>query len=167
MLTSSEIAALYLDDPDQHRRAAEAAGLVCPADVFEQLFHEPRGDNQFAQTVDNIDWQNVRWREVELSGAALVESQIPRTYEHAVEEARAAVLTDGLQDERAEVVAHWREQHTWFRSPILVTGDVSGSPVAYELLVGFTRVGNLLGLIDQDEVLAAKKHRVWIGETAQ
>ena len=46
----------------------------------------------------------------------------------------------------------------------LVTGDVTGSGFEYELLVGFTRLGNLLGLLDRQEVPEMKRHRVWVGE---
>ncbi len=37
---------------------------------------------------------------------------------------------------------------TWLRPPILVTGEMTGSGFDYELLVGFRRLGNLLGLLD-------------------
>jgi hypothetical protein len=52
---------------------------------------------------------------------------------------------------------------TWLRPPILVTGEVTGSGFEYELLVGFTRLGNLLGLLDRQEVPEMKRHRVWVG----
>ncbi len=55
---------------------------------------------------------------------------------------------------------------TWLRPPILVTGEVTGSGFEYELLVGFTRLGNLLGLLDRQEVPEMKRHRVWVGEAA-
>lgn len=41
---------------------------------------------------------------------------------------------------------------TWIRAPILVTGDVLQSLVEYELLVGFTRLGNLLGALDRQDL---------------
>jgi hypothetical protein len=31
------------------------------------------------------------------------------------------------------------------------------------MLVGFTRLGNLLGLLDRAEVPEAQRHRVWVG----
>ena len=163
MLTFPQIAALYVPDPGEHLRIAAGRGLVCPPDVFEQIFHEPHADPIFAAAVQSIDWLPVRWREAELSGGALEQVHIPRDYERAVEEARADVIAEGLTDERAAVVAHWGSHQSWFRLPILVTGDVVGRPVAYELLVGFTRLGNLLGLIDRREVPRQKRHRVWIG----
>ena len=163
MLSFAMIASVYHPDAEEHRRAAESIGLVCPVDVFEQLLHETHAEPLFAATVRKIDWLNVRWREAELTGAVLVEVQIPRDYEHAVVEARAAVQTDGLQDERSEVVSHWRGHGSWFRSPILVTGEVADLPIAYEMLVGFTRLGNLRRLMDRGELPAPKRHRVWIG----
>jgi hypothetical protein len=43
----------------------------------------------------------------------------------------------------------------------MVAGDVFGSNVGYELLVGFTRLGNLLGLLDREEVPEVARHLVW------
>lgn len=38
-----------------------------------------------------------------------------------------------------------------------------GSNVGYEHLVGYTRLGNLLGLLDREEIAEAKRHLVWDG----
>jgi hypothetical protein len=43
---------------------------------------------------------------------------------------------------REEVVAHWRDAQSWFVPPMMVAGDVMGTSMGYELLVGFTRLGN-------------------------
>jgi hypothetical protein len=43
---------------------------VCPLDVFEQLFHEHHGDEYFAGVVRFIDWANVEWEDIALSGVA-------------------------------------------------------------------------------------------------
>ena len=58
----------------------------------------------------------------------------------------------------------WAEEGTWVRAPVLVSGVLLGSGVELEVLVGFTRLGNLLGLLDQNLVSAGQRHRVWIGE---
>jgi hypothetical protein len=50
--------------------------------------------------------------------------------------------------------------------PILVTGEVTGSGFEYEALVGFTRLGNLPGLLDRQAVLEMNWHRVWAGALA-
>lgn len=161
----TSIRALYDPDLEQHRTRAREIGLEASADVFEQLFHEPHQDPVFALVVQWVDWAGVTWREIELSGLALSQVHVPREYERAVEEARARTIGQGLQDERPEVVSHWHEKSTWFRAPVLVTGDVADRPIAYELLVGFTRLGNLLGLIERGEVASEKKHRVWVGSS--
>ena len=83
--------------------------------------------------------------------------------QYAVDEARTRTREEGIQDERAEVVASWRDEGTWMRSPLLVEGDVIGSVLEYELLVGFTRLGNLLGLLDRGEIAEYATHRVWTG----
>jgi len=43
---------------------------------------------------------------------------------------------------------------------------VTGSGFEYEALVGFTRLGNLPGLLDRQAVLEMNWHRVWAGALA-
>jgi len=48
----------------------------------------------------------------------------------------------------------------------MVAGDTLGTNVGYELLV-HTRLGNLLGLLDRQEVPEVKKHLVWVGRLGE
>jgi hypothetical protein len=142
----------------------ETFGLACPFDVFEQLFFDHHGDEDFASLVSKVDWSAVRWQERMLSGEALKRVAVPRLYRVAVDEARARTELYGVSDERAEVIDRWEEEGTWIRAPVLVRGEVLGSEVDLEILVGFTRFGNLLGLLDQNLVSGIQRHRVWVGE---
>jgi hypothetical protein len=36
-----------------------------------------------------------------------------------------------------------------------------------ELLIGYTRLGNLLALLDREEGAETKKHLVWVGRMAK
>jgi hypothetical protein len=141
----------------------ETFGLTCPFDVFEQLFFDHHGDEDFAALVTNVDWGRVRWQERLMSGEDLQRVTVPRTYQVAVDEARSRTALYGVSDERAEVADRWEEEGTWIRAPILVSGEVLGSGVDLTILVGFTRLGNLIGLLDQRWVSAIQGHRVWIG----
>jgi hypothetical protein len=58
---------------------------------------------------------------------------------------------------------HWAEFHTWIRAPIVLAGDLRQSNLRYELIVGFTRLGNLLGALDRQDLPEHARHRVWIG----
>jgi hypothetical protein len=147
----------------EHFVRAQALGLECPLDVFEQLFHDHTGNEGFASAVRSIDWANVLWEETALSGAALRRVAVARPYQHAVDEARWHTLQEGVQDDRPEIIEHWHTAGTWLRSPILVAGEVMGSPLGTGCLVGFTRLGNLLGLLDRREIPEAALHRVWLG----
>jgi hypothetical protein len=66
-------------------------------------------------------------------------------------------------DNRLEIVEQWRTAGTWLRSPILVAGGVTGTVLGNECLVGFTRLGNLLGLLDRQDIPEYATHRVWLG----
>ena len=59
----------------------------------------------------------------------------------------------------------WSEARTCIRSPIVLTGDVLQSGLD-EFLVGFTRLGNLLGALDRRDLPESGRHRVWIGSQA-
>jgi hypothetical protein len=157
------IQALYDPEAIRHRAMVAAAGLEIPLEVFEQLFHDHHGDDVFEPLVRNVDWARVEWADALLTGASLRSARVPRPYQHAVDEARAATVAEGLQDERADVVAQWQNEGTWLVPPVVVAGSAMGGRPGDELIVGFTRLGNLLGLLDRGDVSGAAKHRVWLG----
>src|SRR5450631_966321 len=94
-------------------RSAQALGLNCPLDVFEDLFFDHHGDDDFAGVVRFVDWAVVEWEERQLSGVALRRVAVPRPYQHAVDEARWRTVAQGVQDDRSEIVEHWRTAGTW------------------------------------------------------
>jgi hypothetical protein len=159
----SDIQSLYDSDLDAHARRCAAEGLNCPLDVFEQLFHDHHDDADYARDLLGVDWSKVEWDEQWLSGVKLRHVAAPRGYQYAVDEARALTFAGGLQDEREEVLASWREAKTWVRAPVLVEGAVLGTMVALEVRVGFTRLGDLLGMLDRQDVPEVQMHRVWVG----
>jgi hypothetical protein len=99
----------------------------------------------------------------EFSGVTLRQVQVDRSFQHALDEARDRVMQVGIEDDRPEVVQHWRDAHSWLVAPVLVSGEVLGSSVGYELLVGVSRLGNLLGLLDRQEISEARRHLAWVG----
>jgi len=161
--TWGRIQRLYDSDPTVHWQRCEAEGLGCPQEVFAQLFHGEANSADFAAIVRAVDWGRVRWELEELSGIALRQVRVDRGYQHALDESRDRATRFGIVDDRQEVVTHWRDARSWFVPPVIVAGDLSGTSVGYELLVGFTRLGNLLGLLDRQEVAEVQKHLVWVG----
>jgi hypothetical protein len=159
----AELQSIYIADAPAHWTRARELGLECPFDVFEQLFFDQHGDEEFATIVQPLDWQSVEWQAIELSGAALRRVAVPRSYQRALDEARWRTAQLGLQDERSGVLEHWRREHSWMRSPILIAGSVLGSALGTECLVGVTRLGNLLGLMDREQISEQALHRVWSG----
>jgi hypothetical protein len=157
------IQALYDPECIRHGAMVTAAGLEIPLNVFERLFHERHGDSVFEPVVQEVDWSRIAWTEAFLTGASLRSVRVPRPYQHAVDEARASTAAAGLEDERPEVLAHWRTAGTWMVPPVVVAGSAIGSRPGDELIVGFTRLGNLLGLLDRGEVPANARHQVWLG----
>jgi hypothetical protein len=101
-----------------------------------------------------------------MSGIALRHFRVDREFQHALDEARDHAVCYGIVDEREEVVSHWKEAKSWVVPPIVVSGDLLGGGAGFELLVGYTRLGNLLGMLDRQEVKEAQKHLVWIGKAS-
>jgi hypothetical protein len=58
---------------------------------------------------------------------------------------------------------YWEKYRTWIRPPIFVTGDLLQSVIRFELVVGFTRLGNLLGALDRQDLPESTLHQVWLG----
>jgi hypothetical protein len=163
----SRIQRLYDADPVQHWQRCDSEGLQCPQEVFRQLFHEEADDAGFAAIVRAVDWGRVGWELEELAGIALRQVRVDRAYQYALDEARDRARLVGIRDDRVEVIEHWRDARTWFAPPVMAAGEILGSRVGYELLVGFTRLGNLLGLLDRQEISENQKHLVWVGHGLQ
>jgi hypothetical protein len=161
--TWGRIQRLYDADAAVHWQRCAAEGLECPLEVFTQLFHEDANNSDFAAIVRAVDWGRLSWRLEEFSGITLRQVRVDRGYQYAVDEARDRATQFGIVDDREQVVNHWRDVHTWFAPPVMVAGEVMGSLVGFELLVGYTRLGNLLGLLDREDIPEVALHLVWVG----
>lgn len=163
-LTWSAIQNIDSADPTEHYSRARNLRLNCPPEVFESLFHDHHTREDFADIHRRfVDWNTVVWEEVPMSGVALRQVGVPRAYQYAVDEARIHTAENGFTKERLEVMHHWEEYRTWIWPPILIAGDLLQSVIGYELLVGFTRLGNLLGVLDRQDLPEFALHQVWIG----
>jgi hypothetical protein len=105
----------------------------------------------------------VRWELQEISGMALRHVRVDREYQHALDEARDQATRFGIVDERQVVVDHWRDAKSWIVPPVAISCDLLGGGAGLELLIGYTRLGNLLALLDREEVPEVQKHLVWVG----
>jgi hypothetical protein len=83
-----------------------AAGLDCPPDVFEQLFHDHDDDPEIGRLLRFVNWAAVSWEEGALSGVALRHTSVPRPFQRAVDEARQETARDGFHDDRSAVMTH-------------------------------------------------------------
>ena len=92
--------------------------------------------------------------------------RVDREYQHALDEARDRATQFGIVDQREEVISHWKEARSWIPPPVVIGGDLLGGGSGYELLVGYTRFGNLLGMLDRQEVKETQKHLDWIGRAS-
>jgi hypothetical protein len=148
-----------LRDADRtvHWQRCEAEGLQCPLEVFTQLFNADETDADFATIMRAVDWGRIHWELGEISGIALRRVSVDRRYQHALDEARDRATRFGIVDDRVEVVEHWTTAHSWLVPPVMVVGEVLGTNIGYELLVGCTRLGNLLGSLDRQEIAEIQK----------
>jgi hypothetical protein len=163
----ARIQRLYDADLGLHWQRCETEGLQCPQEVFTQLFHEKANDEDFVVIVRSIDWGRVRWELEELSGVAMRHMRVDRKYQLALDEARDRATPFGIVDEREEVVNHWRDAKSWIVPPVAVSGNLFAGGSGFQLLVGCTRLGNLLGLLDREGVSESQKHLVWVGRESR
>lgn len=174
----ARIQRLYDADAVVHWQRCESEGLQCPQEVFMQLFHSEQvsaeGEEKSGgpllsdlKAVTAVDWGRVSWELQEFSGVALRHMRVDREYQYALDEARDHAVCYGIVDERDEVVAHWQEAKSWVVPPVVVSGDLLGGGSGYELLVGYTRLGNLLGMLDREEVKEALQHLLWVGRESR
>jgi hypothetical protein len=154
---------LYDADPVVHWQRCESEGLEIAHEAFLQFFHENALDADFAAILRAIDWGRVRWELEAFSGIALRHVRVDRGYQYALDEARDRATQFGIRDDRTEVLDHWRDAQSWLAPPVMVSGDVMGTNIGYELLVGVTRLGNLLGALDRQDVAEVQTHLVWTG----
>ncbi len=130
--TWSRIQRLYDTDPAVHWQRCESEGLECPLEVFAQL-SEDAHDADFAVVVRAIDWGRVRRELEEFSGVALGHVRVDRSFQYALDEARGRAAQFGIHDDRTEVVDHWRDARSWLAPPVMVSGEVLGTNIGYEL----------------------------------
>lgn len=158
------LAALYSPELAAHRARAAELGFDVAPEVFEQLVYETHLDWPFALSVATVDWAGVRFREGWLSGEVLAQVTIAREFEHAVEAARLQRLANAAVEDGVDEWAGGPDPGSWRRPPVLVTGEVLDQRVSYALVVGHTRLGALLSMLERGEMEPARRHRVWIGE---
>ena len=70
-LTWNAVQEVYAPEPQEHLMRAQALGLSCPLDVFEQLFTDHHDEPEFAKIVAFVDCSGVEWEAARLSGVAL------------------------------------------------------------------------------------------------
>jgi hypothetical protein len=133
------------------------------ASPFAPLRAAPSGVRQRVA----LSWGRVLWELTEMSGIALRHVRADREYQHALDEARNYAVSYGIVDDREEVTNHWRDAKSWVVPPVAVSGDLLGGGAGFQLLMGYTRLGNLLGILDREEVKEAQRHLVWVGRESR
>jgi len=161
MVSWARIQSLYQPRAERHARAAQLMGLHCPPSVFTALFHERREDTGVNRIMRAVDVSQVQWVLEQRSGPELRDVLVDRCFQRAVDEAYDSVVRHHMG--RPADDGAWSERGTWSEPPIVIAGDVLGSGVRDTLLVGSTRLGRLLGMLDRGLVAEATRHLVRVG----
>jgi hypothetical protein len=98
----ARIQRLYDADAVVHWQRCETEGLLCPQEVFTQLFHEEANNEDFAVIVRSIDWGRVNWELTELSGIALRHVRVDRGFQLAwmKREIMRSVMESSMREKR-------------------------------------------------------------------
>src|ERR1700743_2623285 len=146
--TWSRIQRLYDPDPTAHWQRCELEGLQCPARSICPTLS--RAIEQRRLCRDCAQHRLGRRGLQEISGIAMRHVRVAREYQHAPDEARDQATRFGIVDERQEVVDHWRDARSWIVPPVAVACDLLGGGAGREILIGYTRLVNLLALLDRE-----------------
>jgi hypothetical protein len=125
-------------------------------EVLSQPFAEENSNEDFLVIVRAMDWGRVTWELREFSGVAMRRVRVAEERQVALDEVRDSATLYGVLDNCEEIFNHWRDAKTW-----LVSGDLHGGGDGFELLAGRARLGNLLELLDREEV--ARLRGIWFG----
>ena len=122
------IQALHEPDLERHwARCRDELTLDCPLEVFEELFFEHHGDDDFGGAVSRrrlgdgrLDRDGSIRRDVATRGGR------PRLSVRGGRGACTDVAREALSMRGRRSSSTGRCHHTWLRPPILVTGEVTG-----------------------------------------
>jgi len=172
--TWSRVQRLYELDATTHWQRCESEGLQCPQEVFTQLFHEQSNNEDFAVIVRSIDYSALRASPFATAqGRPFGRSPARRAVvgSHAIYAAVLQGRSNGIE----------RIPRPRFREASRARTPGSSSPgecttherptrrrmAGLELLIGYTGLGNLLVLLDREEVPEIQKHLIWVGRAAR
>lgn len=141
-----------------------------PADVIEQFYSHHGRNSEFQAQYSELDILSINWSKVVLTASEIIQcayyDPYSKWYKNVGE--RAAQFSErgwASIDTRADVVEHWKNQHTWSRAPVFLVGHLLGLVTTLWLVEGHTRVGLLCGLVRAGVIALSSEHEIWIGQS--
>lgn len=166
----SEILNLAVEDSGGRANIRLLRKLIpnVPKDVFEQFFYDHGRNSQFQLQYGNLDISTIIWKENIISAKELLDLNIYSSFSDWVKEVEKRTLKCtsndfSMIDTRIKVSNYWKNNKTWLRSPILLSGTIMNLNKNYHLVEGHTRISILKGLISNGIISVDSKHRIWIG----
>jgi hypothetical protein len=125
-----------------------------------------RPDGRLAMMTSPLKGQRPKFREASRSHASDSPCRANTWVSNTVANDRTGVRAGPQRSRERSVSGCERPGHRRTVPPVAVSGDLLGGGAGFELLVGYTRLGNLLGMLDREEIAEAQKHLVWVGRGA-
>ena len=133
---------------EDHYARAQRIGWRGPPDALELLFGVSRGAVDVGRRHPGLDWSAVQWVERSLSVAEVEALHIERQARARVDEMRRRVCAggeEGLDARRMDLGV----SAVGMVRPVVLAGELMGSPGTHELVAGFSVVGQWLGAADR------------------
>jgi hypothetical protein len=140
-----------------------------PLPVATQLFADHGRKDEFQHQYGHLRLDGLRWTHQKLEARALLKVSMNPDFQRWFDFARRRTARFNLEgwlciDMRTEVQEHWAQMRTWRVSPVFLFGVVVSSASRLHLVEGHTRVGTLVGLVENSILAEGSTHEVWLGD---
>jgi hypothetical protein len=146
--------------------------LPMPDDVLEQFLADHGVKHEFQKQYGDLDLHGLHWRLILTPAAEIFQCSVYPGFQEwfdAVHDRTLEVPKSGWKSVllRADGKQHWQDHRTWKRAPLMIKGDLIGSPCRLHLIEGHTRTGALKGLVDSGWLLGTSEHEIWLASKVE
>ncbi|RXJ69330.1 hypothetical protein CRV08_04800 [Halarcobacter ebronensis] len=139
-----------------------------PEEVLEQFFYDHGQNGGFQNQYSNIDINKLKWCKKKAKAKDIIECSIyERFYPwvNSVSERLKYFEKNSYSciDVRKDVVDYWSKNYTWMKAPIFLEGKILDSKKKIHLVEGHTRLGILIGLLNNKIIEKNTLHEIWYG----
>jgi hypothetical protein len=137
-----------------------------PKIILEDFFSDHGRNEQFQEQYSNIKISLLKWKKIRVRALDIINCGYYLGFSNWINTRKHRVINFqelGWHsiDDRLEVVLYWQKYNTWITPPIFFDGKLLLSKSEFWLVEGHTRIGILMGLVEQCIVSHNSIHEIW------